>query len=110
MKSTRRRNQTARTVFRSQANLTASTRVLLVSTYLMVFRSATLGYVDLSRGPQTENYGGIRPGCWINVLPAGGLVLMPDATDRCTCSYLVKASIGLAPCAALSRTPPATGN
>ena len=64
---------------------------------LLVFRSATLGYVDLLEGRQTHNYGGIRPGCWINVLPAGGLVLMPDATDRCTCSYLIKASVALQP-------------
>ena len=63
----------------------------------MVFRSATLGYVDLRNEPTTVDYGGIRPGCWINALPAGGLVLMPDATDRCTCSYLIKASIALAP-------------
>jgi hypothetical protein len=63
---------------------------------LLLFRSATLGYVDLSKGHDTQNYGGIRPGCWINALPAGGLVLMPDATDRCTCSYLIKSSIALA--------------
>ena len=44
-----------------------------------------------------QNFGGIRPGCWINVVPAGGLVLMPDATDLCTCSYLIKASIALQP-------------
>ncbi len=68
-----------------------------VSKHLIVFRSATLGYVDLTEGPETRNYGGIRPGCWINTLPAGGLVLMPDATDRCTCSYLIKASIALQP-------------
>ncbi|MFH1264246.1 MAG: hypothetical protein ABIK89_00860, partial [Planctomycetota bacterium] len=74
--------------------------------YMMVFRSATLGYVDLSRGQETENYGGIRPACWINVLPVGGLVLMPDATDRCTCSYLIKASIGLAPYGVLNRSLP----
>ena len=62
-----------------------------------MFRSATLGYVDLTENRGTQNYGGIRPGCWNNALPAGGLVLMPDATDRCTCSYLIKASIALQP-------------
>jgi len=67
------------------------------SANLLVFRSATFGYVDLTGPAQTQNYGGIRPGCWINAIPAGGLVLMPDATDRCTCSYLLKASIALAP-------------
>ena len=67
------------------------------STNLLVYRSATLGYTDLSVSRGNENYGGIRPGCWINTLPAGGLVLMPDATDLCTCSYLIKSSIALQP-------------
>ncbi|MHB8900915.1 MAG: outer membrane protein assembly factor BamB family protein [Thermoguttaceae bacterium] len=66
-------------------------------TNMLVYRSATVGYLDLAHDYGTENYGGIRPGCWINAIPAGGLVLMPDATDRCRCSYLNKASIALAP-------------
>jgi len=65
---------------------------------LLVYRSGTLGYTDLLTGDQnTKNYGGARPGCWINAVPAGGLVLMPDATDLCTCSYLIKASYALQP-------------
>ena len=68
------------------------------STHLLLYRSGTLGYVDLSSGTAaTQNYGPVRPGCWINAIVAGGLVLMPDATDRCTCSYLMKASVALAP-------------
>ncbi|MFH1718621.1 MAG: PQQ-binding-like beta-propeller repeat protein, partial [Planctomycetota bacterium] len=67
------------------------------STHLLLYRSGTLGYTDLSRSSATQNYGPVRPGCWINTIVAGGLVLMPDATDRCTCSYLMKASIALAP-------------
>ena len=67
------------------------------STNLLLYRSGTLGYTDLSQGSTVENYGPVRPGCWINTIVAEGLVLMPDATDRCTCSYLMKASIALAP-------------
>ncbi len=67
------------------------------STNLLLYRSGTLGYIDLSSNSATQNYGPVRPGCWINAIVAGGLVLMPDATDRCTCSYLIKASIGLVP-------------
>jgi hypothetical protein len=44
-----------------------------------------------------ENYGGIRPGCWINAIPAGGLVLVPDASSGCRCSYLNQAWIALSP-------------
>ncbi|MCP4608544.1 MAG: PQQ-binding-like beta-propeller repeat protein [Planctomycetes bacterium] len=64
---------------------------------LLAFRSATIGYRDLLSGTGTENYGGIRPGCWINTIPAGGLLLVPDATARCVCSYLIKANIALQP-------------
>ena len=67
------------------------------STNLLLYRSGTLGYTDLSNNQGTENYGGVRPGCWINAVVAGGLVLMPDASDRCSCSYLIKASIALQP-------------
>ncbi|MBN2311064.1 MAG: PQQ-binding-like beta-propeller repeat protein [Candidatus Hydrogenedentes bacterium] len=71
--------------------------IMAGSPNLLVYRSATFGYFDLLHNEGTINYGGIRPGCWINAIPAGGLVLAPDATDRCTCSYLIKASIALQP-------------
>lgn len=64
------------------------------STHLMLFRSATLGYFDLNR-PELENFGGVRPGCWINALPVGGIVLVPDASAGCVCSYQNRAWLGL---------------
>jgi outer membrane protein assembly factor BamB len=71
--------------------------ILAGSTNLLAFRSATLGYRDLLSEKPTDNYGGIRPGCWINTIPAGGLLLMPEASNRCVCSYLIKATIALQP-------------
>lgn len=65
------------------------------SRHLMLFRSATLGYVDLSRSAGTENYGGIRPSCWINAVPAAGLVLVPDGSSKCQCSYQMQAWFAL---------------
>ena len=67
------------------------------SKHLLAFRSATLGYRDLHSGQETVNYGGIRPGCWINTIPASGLLLVPEASNRCVCSYLIKATIALQP-------------
>ena len=64
---------------------------------LLLFRSGTLGYIHEKSGHQVLNFGGMRPGCWINFIPAGGLVLMPDASERCDCSYLNKASLALEP-------------
>ncbi len=71
--------------------------IMAGSKRLLVFRSATLGYFDLAGTRRIENYGGIRPGCWINAIPAGGLVLMADAASWCTCSYLNQATIALQP-------------
>jgi len=67
------------------------------SKHLMLFRSATLGYRDLTRNEGTENYGGIRPSCWINAIPANGLVLVPDGSSKCNCSYQMKAWFALQP-------------
>jgi outer membrane protein assembly factor BamB len=68
---------------------------LASSAHLMVFRSGTLGYVDVKVSERVEDYGGIRPGCWINAIPAGGVVLVPDASAGCQCSYLNQAWIAL---------------
>ncbi|MBL9116840.1 MAG: PQQ-binding-like beta-propeller repeat protein [Verrucomicrobiaceae bacterium] len=62
---------------------------------LMLFRSGTLGYVDLTRKAGTENYGGMRPSCWINAIPASGLVLVPDGSSKCHCSYQMRAWFAL---------------
>ncbi|OHB77455.1 MAG: hypothetical protein A2Z25_19235 [Planctomycetes bacterium RBG_16_55_9] len=67
------------------------------SRHLLAFRSATLGYRDLLSDKGTVNYGGIRPGCWINTIPASGLLLMPESSNRCICSYLIKATVALQP-------------
>ncbi len=71
--------------------------ILASSKYMLLFRSATLGYYDLAGARTTVNYGGMRPGCWINTLPVGGIVLVPDATAGCECSYLNRCWIALEP-------------
>ncbi|HHH75559.1 MAG TPA: hypothetical protein ENL03_00875, partial [Phycisphaerae bacterium] len=38
-----------------------------------------------------------RPSCWLNDLPAGGLLLMPEASTGCDCTYALQISIVLAP-------------
>ncbi|MBC8356134.1 MAG: PQQ-binding-like beta-propeller repeat protein [Planctomycetes bacterium] len=62
---------------------------------LLMFRSGTLGYLDTTRAAGTENFGGLRPGCWINAFPVGGLVLVPDASAGCKCSYQNRSWVAL---------------
>lgn len=34
-----------------------------------------------------------RPGCWINIIPAGGLLLIPEASSGCSCDFPLQMSI-----------------
>jgi len=70
---------------------------IAASCNLMLFRSATLGYLDLSRDAGIENFGGMRPSCWFNAIPAGGQVLVPDGSAKCACSYQMQAWLALQP-------------
>lgn len=38
-----------------------------------------------------------RPGCWVNIIPAGGLILIPEGSSGCTCGYPLQTSLGLIP-------------
>ena len=33
-----------------------------------------------------------RPGCWINIIPAGDLVSIPESSSGCTCDYPIQSS------------------
>ena len=59
-------------------NIAASPNVLF-------FRSGTAGYYDLEGDSGTVHFGAQRPGCWINCIPANGLVMMPEASSGCVC-------------------------
>ena len=76
------------------------------SASMLFFRSGTIGYVDLN-APRAnknkittddiQNFGGIRPGCYINIVPACGIVLVPDTSSSCSCSYFNQCWIALQP-------------
>ncbi|MBT3198688.1 MAG: PQQ-binding-like beta-propeller repeat protein [Phycisphaerales bacterium] len=70
---------------------------VLGSPNLLAFRVGVIGYVDLANGRGTEYFGGIRPGCYVDMTPAGGLLVMSDGAAGCSCSYLNQCSIALQP-------------
>ncbi len=39
----------------------------------------------------------IRPGCWINMIPAGGMLLIPESASGCECSYTIQSSLAFVP-------------
>ena len=38
-----------------------------------------------------------RPGCWINMIPAGGMVLIPEASSGCVCNFSLQTSMAFRP-------------
>jgi outer membrane protein assembly factor BamB len=38
-----------------------------------------------------------RPGCWINIIPASGLVLIPESSSGCTCGFPLQTSMAFVP-------------
>ena len=64
---------------------------------LLMFRSGTLGFYDLAGDGGVFNFGGVRAGCYINAIAAGGLVMAPPSDAACTCSYSLRTTVALAP-------------
>jgi outer membrane protein assembly factor BamB len=61
------------------------------------FRSDTAGVFDLEEGVAKKLTTETRPGCWVNVIPVGGLVLAPEASSGCSCNFSVQTSLALIP-------------
>lgn len=53
----------------------------------LFFRSGSIAYYDLVTNSGTFHFGGQRPGCWVNIIPAGGLVVIPEASAGCVCAF-----------------------
>ncbi|MBY0230835.1 MAG: PQQ-binding-like beta-propeller repeat protein, partial [Gemmataceae bacterium] len=62
---------------------------------LVLFRSGAAGFYDLDGDGGTGNLGGFRSSCTFNLIPAGGVLAVPDYTRDCTCGYQNQASVGL---------------
>jgi len=63
----------------------------------LLFRSGTTAYYDLTGDYGTAHFGAQRPGCWINSIPANGLVIVPEASSGCICPFAVHCTIVFAP-------------
>ncbi|MBM4090507.1 MAG: methyltransferase domain-containing protein [Planctomycetes bacterium] len=57
------------------------------SPHMLLFRSLNLGWYDLGNDFGTQHFGAQRPGCWINFIPANGLLLVPEASSGCMCPF-----------------------
>lgn len=63
----------------------------------LFYRDDTAKSYNLDAGSPKTVTAETRPGCWINFLPVGGLVVAPEASSGCTCNYSVQTSLALIP-------------
>ncbi len=63
---------------------------IVASQSALFFRSGSAAYYDMEGDYGTAHFSGQRPGCWINCIPANGVVMMPEASAGCVCPYPIQ--------------------
>lgn len=61
----------------------------------LFYRSYNAAFYDLENDQGITYFGAIRPGCWINMVPANGVLLFPEASAGCTCSFPLRSTVVL---------------
>lgn len=64
---------------------------------MMFFRSKFTAFYDRDTDSGTEHFAGHRLGCWINTIPANGLVMIPEASAGCVCLFSIASTIVFEP-------------
>ncbi len=70
--------------------------VTSASLHTMFRRYEYHGMRDLQTGERTEMHG-IRGGCWLSLIPTGGVLLAPETSAGCSCGHALQASIAYVP-------------
>jgi len=64
------------------------------SAHSLFWRGGNPTMRDLRKGGTTSKINLVsRPGCWLNIIPAGGLVMIPEASSGCTCGFPIQTSL-----------------
>jgi len=64
---------------------------------MLLFRSGYTGFYDLKADDGTQHIAGHRLGCWINAIPANGLVMIPEASAGCVCLFSIASTVVMEP-------------
>ncbi len=65
----------------------------------LFFRASNPTVLDLSQ-PGGKSFTALAPnraGCWINMIPAAGRLLIPEASASCVCNYSIQTSMAFVP-------------
>ncbi len=70
--------------------------VMTASNQTMFQRLSFHGMWDLNTGKRKELLG-IRTGCWLGLLPAGGMLLAPESSAGCSCTHAIQTTVSFIP-------------
>lgn len=59
----------------------------------LYFRSKNIASSNLTNNNVKRFTTTTRPGCWINMIPAGGLLNIPEYSSGCTCDFPIQTSL-----------------
>jgi outer membrane protein assembly factor BamB len=76
--------------------------VMSASQHLIFSRYEFHGIYDPLTNKRTELLG-IRSGCWLSLIPSGGMLLAPETSAGCSCGHALQTSIAYVPADALGR-------
>ncbi|MFO1461697.1 MAG: LamG-like jellyroll fold domain-containing protein [Verrucomicrobiota bacterium] len=76
--------------------------IMSASHRAVFFRHHYQGVWDLATNRRSQ-FEGIRTGCWLGMIPAGGMLLAPESSAGCSCTHAIQISVAYAPKAATPR-------
>lgn len=74
--------------------------VMSASNHTIFRRYEFHGLLDLDTGKRTE-FQGIRGGCWLSLIPSGGVLLAPETGAGCHCTHGLQTSVAYVPVSVL---------
>ena len=70
---------------------------LTASKKAFFFRHSSAGAFNIEQNKISKVTQVTRPGCWLNILPSNGLLLIPEASSGCICNFAIQSSMALRP-------------
>ena len=77
--------------------------VMSASNHTVFSRYEYHGMLDLKTNQRTE-FLGVRSGCWLSLIPSGGLLLAPETSAGCSCGHSIQTSLAYVPTALLEES------
>ncbi len=70
--------------------------VMSASRHTIFHRFEFHGMLDLHTQERTE-FLGVRSGCWLSMIPSGGLLLAPESSAGCSCTHALQTTLAYVP-------------